>query len=290
MQLRGLLRAVRDAPNDVAPLLAHATWLEGQADPLAELVRVRVALTGALAADARAELAAREAALLAAHEEEWLAPLRPAIDGHTWWRGLLGVDTSVRKFLAHAEALACSRLVRFIDISDWSADLAPGEWQALTECPQLEWVTMLGIRGRYALDGDEALLGDDEAAALAASPHTARLFHLDLSFNAIGDRGVAALANAPGLTGLTELALRGCMVGDAGLVALAQGHLSRLEWIDLSYCDGRPSAAGWSAFIDAADWPNLRELWLFGNELTPELQTAARARWGSRVRLADDPG
>ncbi|PCC75016.1 hypothetical protein SAMN02745121_03778 [Nannocystis exedens] len=193
------------------------------------------------------------------------------------------------KFLAHAELLAGSPGIRFIDISVWSAQLAPGDWQRLTACPLLEWVTMLGVRGRYAYDGADELLGEDEAAALAVSPHTRRLLHLD--FGAQRDRrpragGAGERAGARGAD-RARAPLR--PVRRRGLAALATGKLSRLESIELSFCDGKPSAAGWGALL-TADWPNLRELWLVGNSLAPALQTALQARWGARVRLSDDRG
>lgn len=71
MQAREHLCAIRDAPGDEDELLAYATWLEGQGDPLGEFIRVQCALAvGARGGDAQAELVAREATLRAAHEQE----------------------------------------------------------------------------------------------------------------------------------------------------------------------------------------------------------------------------
>jgi len=95
MLLDDLLRAVRDAPNEFGPLLAYADALAAAGDPLAEFIRVQCALArGGLAADERVALHGREHALLVAHEETWLGPLRGVVDRHVWWPGLLGVDVS----------------------------------------------------------------------------------------------------------------------------------------------------------------------------------------------------
>lgn len=286
MLLDNLLRAVRDAPNEFGPLLAYADALAAAGDPLAEFIRVQCTLArGGLTADERVTLHGREHTLLAAHEDAWLGPLRGVIDHHVWWRGLLGVDVSVAGFLrAHADLVA-ARCVRFIDVSDWSVQLEHGAWRELTASPDLCAVTLLGIRGRFPLDADDALLQDDDVSTLAASPHAHRLIGLDLSFNAIGDAGLAAIARSPHLAGLRSLQLRGCRYGATGLQILAnEATCVGLETLDLSYCEGLlvsdPSvgAAGWRALVDSSRLPALQQLSVAGNKIPDDIQ-AALARW-----------
>src|SRR5437870_2054286 len=63
---QALLQAIHDSPDDEAPWLVLADWLEDQADPRAELVRASFALrTGRAGAD-RPVLEERLQALLAA--------------------------------------------------------------------------------------------------------------------------------------------------------------------------------------------------------------------------------
>ncbi len=286
MPLEHLLRAVRDAPEAFGPLLAYADALAAAGDPLGEFVRVQCALArGGLAAEERVALHGREHALLAAHEEAWLGPLRGVVDHHVWWRGLLGVDVSVAGFLrAHADLVA-ARCVRFVDVSDWSAQLEPGAWRELTACADLRAVTLLGVRGRYLLDPDHALLQDNDVCMLAASPHVHRLVGLDLDFNAIGDAGLAAIARSPHLAGLRSLQLRGCRYGAAGLQVLAnEASFVGLETLDLSYCEGLPAsdpsagAAGWRAVGNSSRLPALRQLSIAGNAIPDDIQVAL-ARW-----------
>src|SRR4051794_32461983 len=79
-QRRAFLQAIAEAPDDDAPRLVFADWLqdEGDADR-AEFVRAQCALARIAADDPRRpELCRREDELLAAHREEWLAADLPA--------------------------------------------------------------------------------------------------------------------------------------------------------------------------------------------------------------------
>lgn len=271
------LRAVRAEPDDDEILLAYADALADAGDPLAELIRVQCALVRDDGdAAAREALRGREQALLAAHEDAWLGPLRDVVDHHVWWRGLLGLDVSVAGFLRRHAELVALPAVRFVDVSDWSAELAPGAWQAFARCPDLRVVTMIGVRGRYLYDGDHALLHDADAALLAASEHACGLIGLDLGFNAIGDEGLAALARAPQLAGLRSLALRGCRYGDAGLHVLAsEAKFTGLEELDLSYCEGpRGDGHGWRALAASRRFPALQQVAVRGSPVPEDVQAA----------------
>ena len=166
-----------------------------------------------------------------------------------------------------------------------SAQLEPGAWRELTACADLRAVTLLGVRGRYLLDPDHALLQDNDVCMLAASPHVHRLVGLDLGFNAIGDAGLAAIARSPHLAGLRSLQLRGCRYGAAGLQVLAnEASFVGLEMLDLSYCEGLPAsdpsagAAGWRAVGNSSRLPALRQLSIAGNAIPDDIQVAL-ARW-----------
>jgi uncharacterized protein (TIGR02996 family) len=70
------LRAIRDAPEDDAPRLVYADWLEELGDTdRAEFIRVQCELARPGVAPARRRLAARAKKLLAAHRVRWLARL-----------------------------------------------------------------------------------------------------------------------------------------------------------------------------------------------------------------------
>jgi uncharacterized protein (TIGR02996 family) len=73
-----LLQAILAAPDDDAPRLAYADWLEEHYQPdRAEFIRIQCDLAKLAVADGRrAELEARERELLAKYESDWLGAIR----------------------------------------------------------------------------------------------------------------------------------------------------------------------------------------------------------------------
>ena len=70
-----LLQAVYTAPDDDAPRLVYADWLEERGDPRAEFIRAQVERAMTPEWDPRhEELEAREQELLREHYEEWAGP------------------------------------------------------------------------------------------------------------------------------------------------------------------------------------------------------------------------
>src|SRR5947209_2890007 len=86
------LQAILDDPEDDAPRLVFADWLDERGDPAlaprAELIRVQVELARGTAEPARHRaLQAREKELLA-HARDWLGPLAGAVSQWRFTRGL----------------------------------------------------------------------------------------------------------------------------------------------------------------------------------------------------------
>jgi hypothetical protein len=65
-------------------------------------------------------------------------------------------------------------------------------------------------------------IGDAGAAALANSPHLARLRRLQLTDNPLGDDGAMALAASPFLANIEELWIFCCRIGEDGTRALEE--------------------------------------------------------------------
>jgi uncharacterized protein (TIGR02996 family) len=84
-------RAVLENPADVGPWSAYADYLTERGDPRGEFMQVQLALEDEVRSPAeRKALAAREKALLKAHEREWLGPLAAVIldaDKVPHWEG-----------------------------------------------------------------------------------------------------------------------------------------------------------------------------------------------------------
>jgi uncharacterized protein (TIGR02996 family) len=193
MTSRELLVEVSRHPDDDAPRLAYADAVERVEPAYAELVRLQIAR----AADERARNArraapsARERELLRAHEAEWTRYIqkfvRPAASdqGAGFERGFVAfVRMEPENFVALGTRLFEMAPVQHADLYGGSEPVRP-----LFDAPGLARLDSLSLRG--------AGLDDDDAIALAASPHLARASWLDLGDNRIGNRGVEALAASP---------------------------------------------------------------------------------------------
>jgi uncharacterized protein (TIGR02996 family) len=247
------LQAILNAPDDDAPRLLFADWLEeyGDADR-AEFIRIQVALAWPSSGLAPA-LWSRQRELLDRHGEEWSAPARAVAASCAFARG----------FIEEVEAEAGAFL-------DGAAELFR---QAPVRRVRLHWE-----RG--------PLLASSHVPRLADCAPLNRLNHLDLSENILGSDGLQALLVAAPLTGLTSLSLRECQIGDRGARALAQSPLlTQLAWLDLR--DNEIGPRGVRALADALEGrrlkggpSRLRELLLLGNPLG---EAGRRAVLASRV-------
>ncbi len=80
---------------------------------------------------------------------------------------MLGVATNVRQFLEHAESLIESPLVCYIDIDDHA--VGRDDIAALARSPHLARVTYLDLAGWYCHDAETDLVDDEQAELLV--PH-----------------------------------------------------------------------------------------------------------------------
>jgi len=227
------IQAMREAPNDDAPRLIYADWLEehGQADR-AEFIRVQCRLArGTGTASEQAGLRARAEGLLREHWNEWVGPLRALVGpwrdryGERWLgeeyhpeglhrfrRGFVDALTlDAANFLRNVTPL--KRLVPLRELRLWGAgrcaDRLAGE-------PYLASLSVLSFTDYY-----DAPLTASDAAALADSPYLHGLSALYLGRNSLGDDGVEALARAPWLEHVHVLNLSDNGLSDRALHALA---------------------------------------------------------------------
>lgn len=199
-----LLRAILDAPDDDAPRLIYADWLEEQGDSdRAEFIRVQVALARSEVTDPRrVELRKRERTLLQRHRQEWIDRLPSFVSSYQFERGF------VDNLIVVAEA--------FLENADVVFQVAP-----------VRHIKLVGARRHLG--------------ALAAEPALARLASLDLSFNGIVMRGLQELAASPYLSNLRALNLCWNPVPDALRVLAGAASLTRLEDLDLEKTGLHPS-------------------------------------------------
>jgi uncharacterized protein (TIGR02996 family) len=267
------LRAIIEDPDDDAPRLVYADWLDEHGQPeRAELIRVECQLGRLLGSgpirhhlECRARqllcisdgvfkfeghlsepLEARDRDLLAAHGGRWAEPLHGLVDSLAFRRGFVE-EVGIRGRAFPAEAGDLFRLVpvRHASFSHVSPVLAPH---------------------------------------LAASPHLARLRSLSLAHNRVAPRGGRALGESPHLAGLRTLELTHCRVGDAGLEALLSSpRLARLEALHLWNNDLGPASA--RLLASPRTLPRLEYLSAGCNQFGAVGERVLRERFGIRVRL-----
>src|SRR5262249_40829470 len=87
----GFLRAIASQPDDDAPRLIYADWLEEHNEPeRAEVIRAQVELARSKAdSPHRRRLAFRAGELLRLHEERWVGPLRIMTPDWQFCRGFV---------------------------------------------------------------------------------------------------------------------------------------------------------------------------------------------------------
>ena len=320
----GLLKAVCYSPEDDAPRLVFADWLEEHGEPeRAELIRTQCELARGAKVRRRAALAAREAELLAAHAAEWVEPLREFIyedwsaTPYVFRRGfveqidVLGetlVESGAELFASapvrgvrmpdeeEFDQLArCRHLLRLVSIDLTASGLSAGFGPApLFRSRYLGNLTTLIARGH----DDNAHLDVPGIRGITGSKHLRGLKHLDVGRNWFGAGGTAELLRADNLDSLESLALAGVGTEDEGALAVAETPwVGRLKRLDLS--GNGIGERGARALLESPHLENVEQLDLRGNRterreydapedgdpISPATRRGLRRRFGKRVLL-----
>jgi uncharacterized protein (TIGR02996 family) len=221
-------------PDDDAPRLIFADWLEEQGDAgsaaRAEFIRIQCALAaGQMSQQRRAELQNREHQILNEWEKEWVRPIRRLVTNWEFHRGFIGgVVMWADTFLARAGGLFRRAPVQHVGLRQ---RMYPQSFPILD--PPLNIAAVADnkhLRCLRSLDLSENQLVSRDVRALVVSEYLTSLTELDLSHNRIGDSGIRALAGSPFLGRLERLDLCGNDIGAGGLRALAHA----LEKLDRS--------------------------------------------------------
>jgi uncharacterized protein (TIGR02996 family) len=234
-----LLRAVIDAPDDDAPRLVYADWLDERADAAAadraEFIRTQIERhrleqledPGPAERDRIRFLRNQEQRLLSRHREEWVDDLR------RWFRYGAGFE---RGFV---EAVACAawvfarhgaRLVRRVPLRHAVLDGMINRSAALANAPHLARIRQLTVESHHSS------IVNDDVVHLAASPNLGELVELDLFGNrGVGLDGLRALAESTAFPNLRNLYLGQCeRLSDPGAEIIVEtGGFRRLERLTL---------------------------------------------------------
>jgi uncharacterized protein (TIGR02996 family) len=187
------LKRILEHPDDDAPRLVFADWLEERGDPRGEFIRLQCALAAGTGDEAvRQKMLRREQELLAGHWNTWGAkPFRGIADRCRFRRGFIEqIAIAADRFIEHGADLfewAPLRRIRIFDLN-------PEQTNRFANCPALKRVVELDLTG---LD-----LHDDGIEHLLRSPHLHQLRWLNLSVNGLSDRAWGMIVRSSALPGL----------------------------------------------------------------------------------------
>jgi uncharacterized protein (TIGR02996 family) len=194
-----LMRAVIAEPDDDAPRLIYADWLDEHGESeRAEFIRVQIAAAGLSLKDPRLPpLWRREGQLLRRNREAWAAPIRAVSRAHRFFRGFVEyVACDAGQVLSYGGELFTLAPIRDLTILNAHSFAA-----RLSQCPHLS--------RPIALDLARTWLDSRDVRHLANSTVLRPLTSLNLSHNRIGAAGATYLARSPYLGSLDDLYLTG---------------------------------------------------------------------------------
>lgn len=260
-----LLRAIIEAPDDDAPRLVYADWLQSQGDPRGEFIQLQCQLAAAPDDERRRAIKIAENKLFAAHGQAWLAPLRAALPSvhelstnkFELWRGFveeaqITID-QVDRFAVLFELAPLLRRLRLSPRWQTSFPMERPTLEGVLDAPQLSRLRTLELH----LGG----AGNPAAKLIAAASTLSNLTTLELKLSVWGE---SAGIFAPGTTDL--------VLDDDGIEMLARSSvLSKLETLIL---DGNRLTSKGVAMIAHGPW-KLKRLELGNNAIEPE--TLARS-------------
>jgi uncharacterized protein (TIGR02996 family) len=286
MNADALMAEVLANPDDDAPRLVYADWLEEHGD-LDRATFIRAQIRQAQldpATDEHKTLAEQARQLLHKHWAAWRADLPRALArvvefrrgfvAEINWTATQVAKVSKRVWARHPiqelilnevsgrldPILALPSLNRVRKLFLHAGCLTDGDLASLSACANLTGLRELAIRGHS---------GNGLAAALARCPSLTGLTHLRLDDRNLADEGVATLAGSGNFRRLNQLSLDAPSLGAAGARALAGSpHLSALT--ELLVSDSRFGDEGLAALANSPHLVGLRWLWLFRQRIGPD--------------------
>lgn len=306
-EVEAFLKRILAYPDDDAPRLIFADWLEDQAasyqssgksgNPLAKewspergrFIRIQIALARLMEEEAREielnglskreyaqnKIIKEEQELENRYHADWIARFNGLATGAMLRRGFVEQVNVVAKDLSHLapELFSASPLrhIRLIDVGD----CLPGVFH----CQLLSRLSALTIHASH--------IGLPLAQAVVSAEYLAGLKTLNLTSNNFDDDAVQLLAASPILSNLEELDLSINDLGETSAQALAAStQLSHLRALEMR--KNRLGPVGAEAIAGSERLANLKRLGLSSNEIgIARLQTLNRSHGFFRVPSLD---
>jgi uncharacterized protein (TIGR02996 family) len=281
-EVLAFLQDIKEYPDDDAPRLIFADWLDEHGDPRGEFVRLQCQLARMRVDDPRfEEMGRRQRSLQERHEGDWLRLIRDV--GREWEfrRGLLQCrfgsgNIQWPDYNAAAENWAWVESVR---VDGYLREVITSGSLFLAQVPTLRldghifddagWIAFLGAPERRWLYELEINQGSLRAAVgvMAASEAFSRLHTLVLVRNRLGQEGGMALAASRRFDRLSWLRIAQNKLDTRAVRALAEApFLKRLTVLDLQYNRIDPEGA---ISLAASPLTRLEFLGLANNRIGP---------------------
>ena len=268
-----LLRAIIQDPDDDAPRLVYADWLDEHGESArAAFIRAQVKLARMPEDDPeRVALVQIERTLWRAHRDEWLEWVPTWATVREFHRGFLeSVRCDAAAFMAGADELRQFTPLMTVRL-DGLRDLA---------VPIFRSRVLEGLRGLAI----SMHVRPDDWQHLADSPYLGRLEKLNLSSCQFAASIVRAMPDSAAFPSLRHLRLRYCdLSGEHTSPFVGHPWIARLQTLDLS--QNFIHADGGQAIADSPHLDGIMNLDLLDNPLAASLAVASalRQRFGSRV-------
>jgi uncharacterized protein (TIGR02996 family) len=222
----GFLHDICAHPEDDAPRLVFADWLDDHGDPeRAEFIRVQCRLAGLAEEPARDDLADRAWELLLRHGDSWRQALPAWVrkQYHEFRRGFVGSLTlTANQFLRQG-----TKLLQAVPLECVGLRAIRHTLPDVAACPHLGQMKTLDLAWNNRIA--------DELAVLFASPHLGGLTGLILRQTGLDDDDLEVLTRWRGLKRIAHLDVGNCPYTLAGLRRLlASRHLAGLRSLDLT--------------------------------------------------------
>ncbi len=271
-----LLAAIQAAPDDDAPRLVHADWLQRRGDVRGEFIATQcmlAAMDDERDDEARADLQARQWEIYDEHAAAWLAEVGLELGEGEFHRGFVE-EVRVPFSRLNLEQLGRRAVVRQLWIIPRADGAAPPGFRKLLEWPGLELLRDLSLA--------ESRLGVENIGLLVQSPRLCNLRRLDLRDNLAWTKAIEMIAGSPILAKLVSLDLGDNYLYDDSVRLLADSpHLAGLRELGLE--KNRLQTA--ADLVRARFSDRLESLDLRKNSLTEEARAELRRQFGKRVRL-----
>lgn len=162
---RAFIQSIRESPEDDAPRLIYADWLEDHGDePRAEFIRVQCELAR-LDPDHERQTALqkRQQELLSAHRANWLGPIEDSLSAHDHcafrWGFPFELTIRPRSMVKVAEEI--DRRVPAARVRPYGTFGDPA-LKAITKSPHMGWLTGLEWRYTGLAESGLVVLGEAE--------------------------------------------------------------------------------------------------------------------------------